>query len=123
MHMLVTGGAGFIGSSLCEELIKHRNKVSILDNFSAGNKNNIQHILRSNRTRLLTGDCTKIRDASKALEEADVVFHFAANPEVRLELSDAKTCFRQNIYATHTMLEAMRKSHAKKFVLPSTSTI
>lgn len=125
MHSLVTGGAGFIGSSICEELTKHGDEVSILDNFSEGRKDNIQHLLdsRSFKVHLLVGDCTRSRDLAKALKGVDAVFHFAANPEVRLELSDPKTCFRQNVYATHILLEATRNSHVKKVVFASTSTI
>ena len=125
MHVLVTGGAGFIGSSLCEELAKYKWKVSILDNFSSGSKNNIQHLLDngSDRVRLLVGDCTKSSDLTKALKGVNVVFHFAANPEIRLELADSKTCFRQNVYATYILLEAMRNCNAKRIVFASTSTV
>ena len=125
MRVLVTGGAGFIGSCLCEELVKRGCEVSILDNFSSGSRSNVQHLLDagSHRVRLFVGDCTKRDDLVRALEGVDVVFHFAANPEVRLELSDPETCFRQNVYATHVVLEALRNSHAKKVVFASTSTV
>jgi UDP-glucose 4-epimerase len=125
LHALVTGGAGFIGSYLCEELAKHGHKISILDNFSAGSRNNIQHLLDdgSGRIRLFVGDCTRASDLAEALKNVDVVFHFAANPEVRLELTDSKTCFRQNVYATYILLEAMRNDCPKKIVFASTSTV
>jgi UDP-glucose 4-epimerase len=125
MHVLVTGGAGFIGSSLCEKLVKCGEKVSILDNFSTSSKDNIQHLLNGNssKARLFVGDCTKAGDVARALKGADAVFHFAANPEVRLELSDSKTCFRENVYATYVLLETMRNGDAKKIVFASTSTI
>jgi UDP-glucose 4-epimerase len=125
MNLLITGGAGFIGSSLCEEIMNHKWKVSILDNFSSSSKSNIQHLLENNsrKVRLLIGDCTKASDLDGALKDVDVVFHFAANPEVRLELTDSKTCFRQNVYATYILLEVMKNCDAKKVVFASTSTV
>jgi len=125
MRGLVTGGAGFIGSCLCEELVKRGYEVSVLDNFSSGHRSNIQHLLddHSDGVRLFVGDCTRADDVAGALEGVDVVFHFAANPEVRLELTDPRTCFHQNVYATHVLLEAVRNSHVKKVVFASTSTV
>ena len=125
VHALVTGGAGFIGSHLCEELMKHGWKVSILDNFSSGSKDNIQHLLSESpgKIRLFLGDCTRANDLAKTLKSVDVIFHFAANPEVRLQLNDPKTCFRQNVYATYAVLEATRNSCVKKVILASTSTV
>lgn len=125
MHVLVTGGAGFIGSSLCEELLRCGEKVSILDDFSASSEDDIQHLLNGNsgKVRLFVGDCTKASDVARALKGVDAVFHFVANPEVRLELSGSKTCFRQNVYATYVLLEAMKDGYAKKIVFASTSTV
>jgi UDP-glucose 4-epimerase len=125
MRVLVTGGAGFIGGCLCEELVKRGCEVSILDDFSSGSRSNVQHLLddHSGRFRLFVGDCTERDDVAGVLEGVDVVFHFAANPEVRLDLSDPETCFRQNVYATHVVLEAIRNSGAEKIVFASTSTI
>lgn len=121
----MTGGSGFIGSSLCEKLVKYGWKVTILDNFSSGSWSNIQHLLDngSSRTRLLVGDCTKPSDLIRSLKDVDTVFHFAANPEVRLELADSKTCFSQNVYATYILLETMRDCNTEKIVFASTSTV
>ena len=125
MRVLVTGGAGFIGGYLCEESVKRGYEVSILDNFSYGSRSNIRRLLddHSDRVRLFVGDCTERDDVAGALKGVDVVLHFAANPEVRLDLSDPETCFRQNVYGTHVVLEAMRNSDAEKIVFASTSTV
>jgi UDP-glucose 4-epimerase len=125
MRVLVTGGAGFIGGCLCAELVKRGCEVSILDDFSSGSRSNVQHLLdnHSGRVRLFVGDCTERGDVAGALEGVDVVFHFAANPEVRLDLSDPETCFRQNVYGTHVVLEAIRNSEVEKIVFASTSTV
>jgi UDP-glucose 4-epimerase len=125
MRTLVTGGAGFIGSHLCEALSKRGFTVTILDNFSSGSKQNILKLLKSkpNKVSLHKGDCTDPKSVKKSLKNVDIIFHFAANPEVRLELSDPVTCFQQNVYATHILLEAARDSQVQTIVFASTSTV
>jgi len=125
-NILVTGGAGFIGSHLCDSLAELDGEITILDNFSAGLIGNIQHLLKQmpQKVKLLKGDCTNPIHVKKALKNVKIVFHFAANPEVRLELSDPKTCFRQNIYATYVLLQQLKanpKPHT--IVFASTSTV
>jgi len=125
-RILVIGGAGFIGSSLCEKLVNLGNHVVIFDNFSSGNYENVEEILEkyADKTCLLQGDCKKLKDVKKAVSDTDIIFHFAANPEVRLELNDPKNCFEQNIYATHILLEALRQvGNIKRVVFASTSTV
>jgi len=126
MHALVTGGAGFIGSHLCDLLAQRNWEITILDNLSSGSIENIQHLLKQipRKVKLVKGDCTNALHVKKALKNVEVVFHFAANPEVRLELGDAQTCFQQNIYATYTLLQQLRnnqKTHT--IIFPSTSTV
>jgi UDP-glucose 4-epimerase len=125
-RVLVTGGAGFIGSSLCEKLASLGSQVIIFDNFSFGKYENVEEILEkyTDKACLLKGDCKKPSDVKKAVSDVDIVFHFAANPEVRLELNDPKNCFEQNIYATHILLEALRQTcDVEKVVFASTSTV
>ena len=126
MHALVTGGAGFIGSHLCDSLAQHNWKITILDNFSAGSIGNIQHLLKQmpQKVKLLNGDCTNPIHVKKALKNVEMVFHFAANPEVRLELSDPKTCFEQNIYATYILLQQLANNpKLHTLIFASTSTV
>src|SRR5713226_4112594 len=104
MKALVTGGAGFIGSSLCEALITAGWDVVVLDNLSAGSRKNldqIDHGRRARGIRLMVGDCTHLKSARNASRDCEAIFHFAANPEVRMELASPADCFRQNIYATY----------------------
>jgi len=124
--ILVTGGAGFIGSHLCDRLAEHNCEITILDNFSSGSTENIQHLLKQTprKVKLLKGDCTNPTYVQKALKNVEAVFHLAANPEVRLELSDHQTCFRQNIYAIYTLLQQLKnnpKNHT--IIFASTSTV
>ena len=121
--MTVTGGAGFIGSHLCEALTNLGQNVTILDNLSSGTKDNIQEALKSTSLQLIVGDCKNSVDVREAVARADAAYHFAANPEVRLEIADQSTCFRENIYATHILLEAIRHSNVDTIVFASTSTV
>lgn len=125
MHALITGGAGFIGSHLCETLSRLGWSITIFDNFSSGSKRNIQQLLNENpeTVHLYEGDCTTPKSVKKSLKDADTVFHFAANPEVRLELCNSATCFKQNVCATHVLLEEIKNSRVHSIVFASTSTV
>jgi len=120
---LVTGGAGFIGSHLVEALVNKNWNVTVLDNLSSGREQNLSFFQEDIRLRFLTGDCRNPEDVREALKRVDVVFHFAANPEVRLELADPKRCYEQNIEATYTLLEEIRTSKAESIVFASSSTV
>jgi len=119
----VTGGAGFIGSHLCEALAELGHDVTILDNLSSGTMDNLQEALKLPSVKLVGGDCKNPTDIRDAVSEADVVYHFAANPELRLELADPVTCFRENLYATHVLLEAIKQADMNTIVFASTSTV
>jgi UDP-glucose 4-epimerase len=126
MRALVTGGAGFIGSHLCHSLVRNSWQVTILDNFSAGSEENVRSLLDSHpeKTKILEGDCTNPSHIKNALKNVEMVFHLAANPEVRLEFNDPQTCFRQNIYATHVLLQQIRiHPEVATIVFASTSTV
>lgn len=122
-NVLVTGGAGFLGSYLCGTLADQNQDVTILDNLSSGIRGNIREIKSMGRVRLIFGDCKNRKDVRRAISNADIIYHFAANPEVRLELTDPSTCFRENIYATHILLEAVKDSDVTMIVFASTSTV
>jgi UDP-glucose 4-epimerase len=98
MRVLITGGAGFIGSYLLERLVSQDVEVTILDNLSSGSKKNVNKSLNKGDTHFMHGDCAQTSDVEGALRDVDTVFHLSANPEVRLERNDPETCFQQNIY-------------------------
>lgn len=122
MKILVTGGAGFIGSHLIDELIDIGYEIDCIDNFSTGKKECIQHHLGEKNFRLIEGDIlkTNIKDV---INDCDVVFHLAANPDVKLGAMDTRVHFEQNILATYRILEGMRKKGIKKIAFTSTSTV
>jgi len=125
-RVLVTGGAGFIGSSLCEKLVALGSHTTILDDFSSSKPSNVAQLLKRHpdTTRLIEADCTKLPEVKKAVRGAGIIFHLAANPEVRSELNRPRDCFKQNVYATHVLLEALHQSRSvEKLVFASTSTV
>jgi len=122
-NILVTGGAGFIGSHLCETLANLGRDITIIDNLSSGSRNNLRELSKSRGVKLIVGDCKDFADVRKAIAKAEIVYHFAANPEVRLELVEPLTCFRENIYATYILLEASKQSKVSTIVFASSSTV
>ncbi len=120
---LVTGGAGFLGSHLAEGLLKRDYRVTVIDNLSNGSMSNLSRLMAKEEFTFIRGDCTNESQVRRALKGVDVVFHLAANPEVRLERSDPDQCFVQNVVSTQVMLEQTRRSGADTFVLASSSTV
>jgi len=123
MDILVTGGAGFIGSHLVEALLHKGYNVIALDNLSSGRIQNLHRISDNDRFKFIAGDCRNMKDAKKVVQKVDAVFHFAANPEVRLEIADPRRCYEQNIEATYVLLESIKTRRPKSIVLASSSTI
>lgn len=121
MKVLVTGGAGFIGSHLSESLAQD-NDVIIVDNISTGSKENLSFLKDIKSTKFFRCDCTNFEEIQSLCKDVDTIFHFAANPEVRIKNHDTAS-FTQNVIATRVMLETAIKSNVKKFVFASTSTI
>lgn len=123
-RILVTGGAGFIGSHLVDRLMKLGCEVTVLDNLSHGSLENLKRWLKNKRFRFVKGDLKEPGDAMRGVKGVDLVFHLAANPEVRVGETDPTVHFRENLVATFNLLEAMRKSEkAKTLVFASTSTV
>lgn len=119
--VVVTGGAGFIGSYLVEALLARNYNVTILDNLSSGSLRNIEGVLGNPNLEIIKGDIRDKNAVSKALVNCDVVFHFAANPEVRLGIPTEH--FENNILGTFTILEQMRKKDVGEIVFASSSTV
>ena len=126
LRALITGGAGFIGSATAKALVNSGWEVVVYDNFSFGSHDNLAelaHGSRSHTMKVIVGDCIRLKNVKDAIRDCDAVFHFAANPEVRMELSTPEQCFTQNVIATQVVLEAFRESRANTIVFASTSTV
>jgi UDP-glucose 4-epimerase len=117
----VTGGAGFIGSHLVDTLLSAGHQVTVLDNLTRGELNNLSAARDHPRFRFVMGDTTNIHDSDAAASGCDTIFHLAANPEVRL--TDSEIHFEQNLYSTYRILEAAVRNGVKEFVFTSSSTV
>jgi UDP-glucose 4-epimerase len=117
---VITGGAGFIGSHLADALAAESDVV-VVDNLSTGKRANLAQAVKAGATivkrDLLRGDLGPV------FRRAFVVYHFAANPDVRLGRGGAKPLIDENILVTHRVLEACRAAKVPKVVFPSTSTV
>ena len=123
MRVLVTGGAGFIGSHLVDRLVRDGYRVRVVDNLSSGRVENIKHHLDAGTVELIVGDLKDPQIALRAVEGVDTVFHFAANLEVRVSTTNPEIHFNENIVATFNLLEAMRKKGVKELVFASSSSV
>ena len=120
--ILVTGGAGFIGSNLCEELVKKGNDVVCLDNFSTGRIENIQGLLDNNRFKLIEGDIRNLDTCLKAVNGVDVVFHEAALGSIPRSIDDPITTNAVNISGFLNMLVAAKNAKIDRFIFAASSS-
>ena len=124
MKAVVTGGAGFIGSHLTEKLVSSGHEVIVLDNLSSGRTSNISHLIDSDKVRFIKADlkCCASR-WGRYFRDADAVYHFAANPEVRVSVTNPKVHFDENILATFNVLEQCRINNIDLLIFASSSTV
>jgi UDP-glucose 4-epimerase len=124
MTVLVTGGAGFIGSHLVDFFIGRGDEVRAFDNLSAGTLSNIDRRIKDPSFNFSKGDLLKPKEINPAIKGCDVVYHLAANPEVRSWKASPEDHFRQNIEGTYNLLEAIRiQGGVETLVFTSTSTV
>lgn len=118
---LVTGGAGFIGSHLIDELLAQGHDVRTVDNFSTGDRRNLLHI--SQDVDIVEGDLRSFERAADAVSSCDVVFHLAALPSVPRSVQDPLTSSAVNVTGTLNILLAARNADVKRVVYASSSSI
>jgi len=123
MRVLVTGGAGFIGSHLVDKLMELGHSVRVLDDLSAGSLDNIERWLNHENFEFIKGDMRNPEVVKEAVNGVDVVFHLAANPEVRIGSQSPELLYETNVLITYNLLNAMRNSSAKYLVFTSSSTV
>jgi len=121
-RVLVTGGAGFIGSNLCEDLLKYDNEVVCLDNFSTGHFRNIKEFIDHPKFTLIVGDIRKLEDCRKAVDGVDLVLHEAALGSVPRSINDPVTTNSVNIDGFLNMLVAVRDAGVKRMVYAASSS-
>ncbi|MEW5937911.1 MAG: NAD-dependent epimerase/dehydratase family protein [Candidatus Thermoplasmatota archaeon] len=122
-NVFVTGCAGFIGSHLCELLVSQGAGVNGCDDLSVGRKEYLSAVLDKPGFDFQRLEILEAKDLSEAMRGAEVVFHLAANPDVRQGEHDPWIHLEQNLLVTHRVLEAMRAAGVRRIVFPSTSTV
>ena len=118
---LVTGGAGFIGSHLVEELLKRGKQVRVLDNFSTGKRENLEPFL--DRIELIEGDLRSQHTVREAVGGVECIFHEGALPSVPRSVQDPITSDEVNVGGTLNVLDAAREEGAKRVVFASSSSV
>ncbi|MDQ7782977.1 MAG: NAD-dependent epimerase/dehydratase family protein [Desulfomonilaceae bacterium] len=123
MKALVTGGAGFIGSHVVDELLRRNYEVVVYDNLSSGFLRHLEQGLSEGRIQLIRGDILDAGTLTRAMEGTSTVFHLAANADVRGGRGDTRVDLEQNILGTHRVLEAMRTVEVSEIVFTSSATV
>jgi UDP-glucose 4-epimerase len=121
--IIVTGGAGFIGSHIVDRLLLRGDEVIVIDNLSSGKMDFLKEHADNPDLKFIKLDLLDMENLKKTVKDADAVFHLAANPDVRLGVSDTRVHLEQNIIATYNLLEAMRINKMKNILFTSTSTV
>ena len=120
--VLVTGGAGFIGSNLCETLLNHHLQVVCLDNFATGKRENIAPFLTHPQFTLIEGDIRNLKDCHKACKGVDYILHEAALGSVPRSIQDPITTNEVNVSGFLNMLVAARDAKVKRFIYAASSS-
>lgn len=123
MKVLVTGGAGFIGSHLVDALIGKGHEVAVYDNLSSGRMDFLSQHKKNPAFKFVKGDLLDLDSLCKSVEGADIVFHLAANPDARAAIRDTSVDLKLETIATHNVLEAMRRNNVGKIVFSSSGTV
>jgi len=121
-RILVTGGGGFIGSNLCEDLLKYNNEVICIDNFSTGRKENLKEFINNKNFKLIVGDIRNIDDCTKAAAGVDYILQQAALGSVPRSLDDPATTNSVNISGFLNILITARDAKVKRVVYAASSS-
>lgn len=122
LSILITGGAGFIGSNLCEYFLKKEYKVVCLDNFSTGHRHNIQSFLLNENFKLIEGDIRELNTCIEAVKGINYVLHQAALGSVPRSIKDPVTTNDVNITGFLNMLVASKEEGVKRFIYAASSS-
>lgn len=122
MKILITGGAGFIGSNLCEYFLNKDYHVVVLDNFATGHRHNIEAYFDNPKFKLIEGDIRDLETCQMAVEGVDYVLHQAALGSVPRSINDPITSNEVNVSGFLNMLVAARDAKVKRFVYAASSS-
>jgi UDP-glucose 4-epimerase len=119
---LVTGGCGFIGSHLVELLINEGHQVTVLDNFSTGRQSNLEHLINSEKLKIIQGDLLDLRTVKEVVRDFHYVYHMAALADIVPSILNPKDYFDTNVTGTVNLLEAIKESSIRKLVYAASSS-
>jgi len=123
VKIFISGGAGFIGSNLSDRLLKEGHEVTAFDNFSTGSVRFLEQARDFEKFSLVEGDLLDEDSLSRAVKDHEMVFHLAANADVRFGINHPKRDLEQNTIATFNILECMRQNGIKKIAFASTGSV
>ncbi|MGH9583108.1 MAG: NAD-dependent epimerase/dehydratase family protein [Bryobacteraceae bacterium] len=123
MRAFVTGAAGFIGSNLVDRLLERGHSVAGFDNFSTGQTQFVHAASQSRCFRLVRGDLLDLPELTRAMADCEIVFHLAANADVRFGLQHPRRDLEQNTMGTWNVLEAMRANAIERIAFASTGSV
>lgn len=125
MKVLVTGGAGFIGSHLVERLLKEGNEVIVVDNYTLGKKENLSSVLENKNLEIIECNIDETENFCEKLIDynIDIIYHLAANSDIQKGGQNPDVDFRDTFMTTRSVLELMRRKNIKNLFFSSTSAI
>lgn len=125
MNILITGGAGFIGSHLCDRLLAEGNKITVVDNLVLGRKENIVHLMDNDNFTFVHDDVLNVAQMQQVFKDGkfDMVYHLAANSDIQKGGKDPKVDYELTFNTTFTLLMLMKEFEVKKLFFASTSAI
>lgn len=122
MRCIVTGGAGFIGSHLVDRLLAEGHQVIVIDNYSTGRPQNLEHQRTNKNLQLIEADINEAEKIEPYFHQIDWVFHLAALADIVPSIQRPQDYFRANVDGTFTVLEAAKKAEVKKFLYTASSS-
>ena len=120
MKSIVTGGAGFIGSHLVEDLVKNNHKVIVIDNFKIGTKNNLKSVRK--KIKIINCDIRKFKKISKYFKGVDNVYHLAALADIVPSIENPTEYYSTNVTGTLNVLKASIQNNVKRFIYSASSS-
>ena len=124
MKILVTGGAGFIGRNLISSLIKEENSIMVIDNLSSNPYEKLKNFIDLKNFTFYELDCIKCNEIKNEISECEIIYHLAANPDIRKSQTNPDLDFNNNVLATYNLLKCISEnSKLEKFIFSSSSVV